>query len=131
MKVEDDLKLHSHYIEDLFNSKDETFEIIENIKERVAEMKEKIGIHASEHTFQSENILKILENQKEISDKNQKLSELIDKINLDTYRRFVPIEFIREILGSPKSWILIIGLVWTIEMAIGMSDILKHFLRMS
>ena len=81
MKIEDDLKMHSHYIEDLFRAKTETSEVIEAIKERMIDMKEKIGIHSYAHSVQDETMAKVLENQKDFK-------EILDKLNCKTYEKF-------------------------------------------
>lgn len=130
MKIEDDLQLHSHYIEELFDSQDKQDASIEMIRARTHEMKEKLGMHGYAIEALSGDIIKVLENHKEIVKVNNETRELIDKINNDTYRRFQPIEFIREILGSPLSCLRLVGLIVTIEVTMGLSDVLKHFLRL-
>jgi len=123
MKIEDDLKMHSHYIEDLFRAKTETSEVIEAIKERMIDMKEKIGIHSYAHSVQDETMAKVLENQKDFK-------EILDKLNCKTYEKFYLYEIFKDILSSPKNWFLTVGFIIVIELTIGFSGVLKHFLRL-
>lgn len=127
MKIEDDLKLHSHYIEDLFKAKDESIEEISGLKEAISDMRENVGIHASTHSVQNENIMKSLD---ELNRNEKELKKMFDSMNDKTYGRFYLIEFVREILNSPKNWALVIGFVITLELTIGFSEVLKHFLRL-
>lgn len=127
MKIEDDLKMHSHYIEDLFMNKNETIEEIGIIKEAISDMRENVGIHASTHSLQNENIMKSLD---ELNKNDKELKERFDSINDKAYSRFYLIEFVRELLNSPKNWILVIVFIITIELTIGFSEVLKHLLRL-
>jgi Ni,Fe-hydrogenase I large subunit len=132
MKIEDDLKLHSHYIEDLFVIRDETNREIDLVRARTHDMKEKIGIMAHAVNIQDDNIMKCLENQKELSKAISEMKEIINDMNCRTYSRFYLIEFAKDILNSPKTLLLLMALlvggIITAELTIGFSKLLSHIL---
>ncbi len=131
MKVEDDLKLHSHYIEDLFKHKEETVENIGVIKETIGELKEKIGLHAYAHSVQDQNIVKCISCNAEMAKKIEDTNKVIDALNANVNSKFYFYEFMKGILNSPRNWALTIGFIFTVEITVGLSEVLKHFLRLS
>jgi len=130
MKIEDDLKMHSHYIEELYENGNKIDKVVEMIRARVHEMKETQGTHSYALETLSGDVLKVFEIHKDSVKMYYQTRELIDKMNTETWRRIQPIEFIREILGSPKSYMLLVGffitLTVTIEIVITSFSVLKH-----
>lgn len=115
MKIEDDLKMHSHYIEELFESD-------KALRERTHSINERLGIH----TFMLEENGKILidaiKNLKEVR-------EIMDKLNCDYASRRTIMQFVLDIFeGKPKNWLVFFGLIVILECVLGMPNILKHLL---
>lgn len=127
MKIEDDLKLHSHYIENLFKNKDEVFDEISEIKGAISEMRENAGIHASTHSIQNQTIMKSLD---EINKNEKNFNEMITALNNKTYSKFYAYEIIKDVLSSPKNWVLLMCLILVSDLTIGFATVLKHFLRL-
>lgn len=115
MRIESSTEMHTHYIEELYKKTN-------LLIERMSDMKVSIGI--AEHAIELQSV-----NMEKLINKCATISEMIDKLNLDTYRRFQPIEFVRELLTSPKSLLIFMGFVFLVDLAIGVHDLAKYFLR--
>lgn len=126
MKIEDDLKMHSHYIEDLFRHKEDSIDEINTIKGTLGEIKEKIGLHAYAHSVQDQNIVKCISCNAEMAKKIEDTNKVVDALHSNISSKFYFFEFMKGILNSPKNWILSIAFIFTMDITIGFVEVLKH-----
>lgn len=115
MKIETNVDMHTHYIEELFKT---TNQLID----REQKMNVRMGI--AEHVIELQGV-----NMAKVVAKTAHVADLIEKMNSDGSKRFYTIEFIREILGSPKLIIMAVGFIFLVDLAMGFHDLAKYFLR--
>jgi hypothetical protein len=122
MKVEDDLKLHSHCIAEIDARQDkfeeDTMRNIELLRTRTHALKEEVGILTHSISDQAKSLLEMSQNQKDIAKNNKEIMALMQ-----------PIDVIRKILCSGKTYLLLISLVFTGEMTASVSEFLKHLVK--
>ncbi|MGN6347052.1 MAG: hypothetical protein ACTHME_05055 [Candidatus Nitrosocosmicus sp.] len=116
MEIRDNLELHSHYIEQLFESD-------KILRERTHAMSQKIGIQTHILSEDSKNILNLVEHAKITSEEIRKLKSEHEK-----HKSLMT--FIRELFDRPIHWVYIFLLLMLIESIKGFDipSIIKHFI---
>lgn len=118
MKIENSLKLHSHYLEELFGKMD-------TVIEQTQENREKISVVTLALSHIDKNITEIFKNQKNIAD-------ALTGLTFDQYRRLSASDFFLELTRSPKSWLMLItltvALAFSTEVSLSVLGLLKHWI---
>lgn len=118
MKIENSLKLHSHYLEELFGKMD-------TVIEQTQENREKISVVTLALSHIDKNITEIFKNQKNITD-------ALTGLTFDQYRRLSASDFFLELTRSPKSWLMLItltvALAFSTEVSLSVLGLLKHWI---
>ena len=116
MEIKDNIELHSHYLEQLFESE-------KTLRERTHDMTQKIAIHTHILNEHDSNISKLVENAKNTS-------EEIRKLKTDTEKHKSTMQFIKELFEKPIHWVYVFLLLILIESikGLGISEIIKHFI---
>lgn len=122
MKIVDDLKLHSHWIAELFDKE-------KALREKQNAMKEDMLLHSHTIKQNSENIMATLNNQKEIQLVLSEMKAQFETFKKDEMRSRSMVEFIKELFDRPKNWIIVVGLLLLIESIKGLeiANLIRHY----
>lgn len=116
MEIKDNLELHSHYIEQLFES-DNT------LRARTHDMGQKVAVHTHDLHEKNKQISQLVE-------LTRQTSEDIRKLRDDTERHRSTMQFIKELFDKPIHWFYIFLLLILIESikGLGLPDLIKHLI---
>jgi hypothetical protein len=115
--IKDNLELHSHYIEQLFESN-------KIIRERTHEMKQEIAIQTHVLSQHDKDLLRLVENAKSTS-------EEIRKLKSENEKQKSMFQFIKDLFEKPINWVYVSLLLILIESIKGIEiqEIVKHFVE--
>lgn len=113
MKIKDDLEVHSGFIEELFK-------ITDHQKERIDMVSEKVSLHAYMLSEATKNNVDIVKNLKDVRDN-------IDAMNTDYLRKRSIIDFVKELLNSPKMIFFLSSLLIAISTFVAVfEEVFRH-----
>lgn len=118
MKIKDDLEVHSGFIEELFK-------ITNDQKERINVISEKVSLHSYMLNETTKNNVDIAKNLKDVRDN-------IDAMNYDYLRKRSIIDFVKDLLNSPKMLFFVCTLLVALSTFVAVfEEVFRHlFIRM-
>lgn len=129
MKIEDDLKLHSHLIgqlyEQLYEYNKDFREENKLIRMRGHEMKERLLMINHNVNALDKAIVDQLKFQEKIIAKMKSLEEISDSINCTAATRLHTLDFIREVKNDPKTWIFFLCIFLVVDASFAVDFLLK------
>lgn len=116
MKIQDNLEMHSHYIEELFENE-------KSVRARTHDIGQKIAVHTHILDQHDENITNLVKNASKTNDDIKKLMD-------DQLRQKSTFEFVKSLFEKPINWLYICMLLLMIESIKGINtvEIIKHFI---